>query len=101
MLLGLVMVPYPGPGWLVVFAGFAILATEFDWAHRLRMRMHGYYQRWHDWMARQPMYLRIVSLCITGLVVTVTVWLLNGFGYANDFLQLGFDWARSPIPWFY
>ncbi|MGI6879812.1 TIGR02611 family protein [Microbacterium sp. gxy059] len=32
--LGLVLVPLPGPGWLVVFAGLAVLATEFRWAHR-------------------------------------------------------------------
>ncbi|HVE95418.1 MAG TPA: PGPGW domain-containing protein [Pseudonocardiaceae bacterium] len=25
------MIPYPGPGWLVVFAGLIILGTEFAW----------------------------------------------------------------------
>ncbi|MWC00380.1 TIGR02611 family protein [Agromyces sp. MMS17-SY077] len=34
MLLGLVLVPLPGPGWLIVFAGLAVLATEFAWAAR-------------------------------------------------------------------
>src|SRR5215468_10502274 len=29
---GILMIPYPGPGWLVVFAGLAVLATEFAWA---------------------------------------------------------------------
>lgn len=32
---GLVLVPLPGPGWLIVFAGLAILATEYVWAQRL------------------------------------------------------------------
>ena len=32
---GIAMIPYPGPGWLVVFAGLAILATEYVWAQRL------------------------------------------------------------------
>lgn len=34
-LFGLVLVPLPGPGWLIVFLGLAILGTEFRWARRL------------------------------------------------------------------
>lgn len=30
VLVGLVLVPLPGPGWLVVAAGTALLATEFE-----------------------------------------------------------------------
>jgi uncharacterized protein (TIGR02611 family) len=33
--IGIVMIPAPGPGWAVVFAGLAILATEFTWAEIL------------------------------------------------------------------
>lgn len=33
--IGLMLVPLPGPGWLVVFLGIAILGTEFPTAHRL------------------------------------------------------------------
>ncbi|WP_260406187.1 TIGR02611 family protein [Microbacterium sp. G2-8] len=32
--IGLVLVPLPGPGWLIVFAGLVVLATEFPWARR-------------------------------------------------------------------
>ena len=32
---GLAMLVLPGPGILVVIAGFAVLATEFVWAERL------------------------------------------------------------------
>ncbi len=31
---GVVLIPLPGPGWLIVFAGMAILATEFPAARR-------------------------------------------------------------------
>lgn len=31
---GLLLVPLPGPGWLVVFLGLAVLGTEFRWARR-------------------------------------------------------------------
>ncbi|MER7571951.1 TIGR02611 family protein [Streptomyces sp. NPDC126514] len=30
--LGIVMLPLPGPGWVVIFGGMAIWATEFVWA---------------------------------------------------------------------
>ncbi|WP_328316486.1 TIGR02611 family protein [Streptomyces sp. NBC_00388] len=29
---GVVMLPLPGPGWLVIFGGMAVWATEFVWA---------------------------------------------------------------------
>ena len=35
---GLALVPLPGPGWLIVFLGLAILATEFAWARRALAR---------------------------------------------------------------
>jgi uncharacterized protein (TIGR02611 family) len=35
VLIGLVLIPLPGPGWLIVFAGLAILAREYVWAERL------------------------------------------------------------------
>ncbi|PJJ65501.1 TIGR02611 family protein [Compostimonas suwonensis] len=33
--IGLLLVPLPGPGWLVVFLGLGVLGTEFHWARRL------------------------------------------------------------------
>lgn len=35
---GLVMLVTPGPGWLAIIAGFALLATEFGWARRALRR---------------------------------------------------------------
>jgi len=32
VVVGVVMLPLPGPGWLVIFAGMAVWATEFVWA---------------------------------------------------------------------
>ena len=33
LMAGLVMLVLPGPGWLFIFIGLAILASEFAWAH--------------------------------------------------------------------
>lgn len=35
ILAGIVLLVLPGPGWLLIFAGLAILATEYVWAARL------------------------------------------------------------------
>lgn len=39
---GLAMLVLPGPGWAAIFLGFAILATEFAFAERVR-----------DWLVEQ------------------------------------------------
>lgn len=36
---GLAMLVLPGPGWAAIFLGFAILATEFAFAERVRAWM--------------------------------------------------------------
>ncbi len=33
---GIVLLVFPGPGWAAIFVGFAILATEFAFAERVR-----------------------------------------------------------------
>lgn len=38
VLVGLAMIPLPGPGLLVIAAGLAVLALEFVWAERLLER---------------------------------------------------------------
>lgn len=51
---GLILVPLPGPGWLVVFTGLALLGTEFVWAHRLNRWLKRTLARfWAWWNARR------------------------------------------------
>ena len=48
--IGVVLVPLPGPGWLVVFLGLAVLGTEFRWAARvagwLKRRLDRFWTWW-------------------------------------------------------
>jgi uncharacterized protein (TIGR02611 family) len=37
--IGVLMLPLPGPGWLVIFLALAILAGEFVWARNLMDRL--------------------------------------------------------------
>jgi len=36
---GIVLLVTPGPGWLVILSGLAVLAAEFLWARRLLDRL--------------------------------------------------------------
>ena len=39
LLAGIALIVLPGPAFLVIPAGLAILATEFEWAHRWKERV--------------------------------------------------------------
>ena len=39
LVLGVIMLVAPGPGWLTIALGLAMLATEFVWARRLLDRL--------------------------------------------------------------
>lgn len=100
LIVGIICIPYPGPGWLIVFAGLAILAREFPWAARLLEYGRGKYDDWNRWVKRQHWSVKAVTFVLTALVVIVTVWLLNGYGLLNNWFNLGQDWVISPLPIF-
>ncbi|GAB4081546.1 TIGR02611 family protein [Modestobacter muralis] len=66
---GIVAIPLPGPGWLIVFAGLFVLATEFLWAERVleyaRRRVEG----WTDWLGRQSAVVRVAVALLTAAFV--------------------------------
>lgn len=97
LLAGIIMIPYPGPGWLVVFTGLAILATEFTWAQRILDRTKSKYDSWQEWLKKQSSATKTFFWLATAALVVVTIWLLNGYGILNDILRLGQDWLKSPL----
>jgi uncharacterized protein (TIGR02611 family) len=95
---GVIMIPYPGPGWFVVFAGLAILAREFHWAKRVLRFARGKYDAWTDWLARQPAVVRLAALAVTGLVVLITLYLLNAAYLGARLAGMGhWTWLQSPF----
>jgi uncharacterized protein (TIGR02611 family) len=96
--LGIVLIPYPGPGWLVVFAGLAILATEFSWAGRLLAYAREQYDRWNRWLRRQHWAIRTLVLSATAAFVLLLLWLLNVLWATASWVGLDtWTWLRSPI----
>jgi uncharacterized protein (TIGR02611 family) len=54
---GIVLLPLPGPGWLIIFAGIGVWSTEYAWAARLlrwtRDQVTRYSARLRAWWQRR------------------------------------------------
>jgi uncharacterized protein (TIGR02611 family) len=73
---GLIMVPFPGPGWLVVFLGLAVWASEFEWAQRLLHRARSTLKAWSEWLKPQPWWMKGLVLLVTVAAVAAIFWVL-------------------------
>ncbi|MEU5715023.1 TIGR02611 family protein [Streptomyces sp. NPDC020403] len=76
---GIVMLPLPGPGWLVIFGGMAIWATEFVWAQLVlrwtRRKVTEAAQRALDpKVRRRNIILTTLGLVIIAVLVGIYVW---------------------------
>jgi uncharacterized protein (TIGR02611 family) len=60
VIVGAILLPLPGPGWLIIFVGLGILATEFAWAERLLARARRFVLAWASWVARQPRWGQVL-----------------------------------------
>ncbi|MFF2962744.1 TIGR02611 family protein [Streptomyces sp. NPDC057963] len=76
---GIIMLPLPGPGWLVIFGGMAIWATEFVWAQLVlrwtRRKVTEAAQRALDpKVRRRNIILTVIGLVIIAVLVGIYVW---------------------------
>lgn len=94
---GIVAIPYPGPGWAIVFVGLAILATEFDWARRLLAYTRKRYDVVMAWFRGQGRWVQVVGFVFTTAVVLATMWLLGALGWAAGLVGVEQSWLTSPI----
>jgi uncharacterized protein (TIGR02611 family) len=95
--LGILAIPYPGPGWAIVFLGLAILATEFNWARRLLAYTRERYDKVMAWFKRQGLWVQLLGAAFTAAVVVATLWLLGAVGFFADLVGLEHKLFKSPI----
>jgi uncharacterized protein (TIGR02611 family) len=84
---GIAMLVLPGPGWAAIFVGLAILSTEFHWAHRLRRRLRGVYERAKH-RALDPRVRRrnqVLAAVAVAIAAAVAGWYLWAFGLRLPF----------------
>ena len=73
------LLPLPGPGWLIIFAGLAVLASEFEWAQRLLRYARDQVGRWTDWVqARSRPVQALIGLVflVFAAAVAYATWYL-------------------------
>ncbi|KUO11357.1 TIGR02611 family protein [Streptomyces sp. DSM 15324] len=76
---GIIMLPLPGPGWIVIFGGMAIWATEFVWAQLVlrwtkRKVTEATARALDPKVRRRNIILTSIGLVIIGVLVGVYVW---------------------------
>lgn len=94
---GIVAIPYPGPGWAIVFIGLGILASEFEWAHRLLTYVRMRYDKVMDWFGRQGRWVQALGIAFTAAVVVGTLWLFGALGWVAGLVGLDWPWLKSPL----
>ncbi len=94
---GILAIPYPGPGWAIVFVGLGILATEFDWARRLLAYARERYDKVMDWFKGQGLWVQALGALFTMAIVVGTLWLLGAVHWSAGIVGLEHEWLKSPI----
>ena len=94
---GILAIPYPGPGWAIVFIGLGILATEFDWARRLLAYAKERYDKAMDWFHDQHIAIQVLGGIFTALIVAATLWLLGAVDWTAELVGIDWPWLNSPV----
>ena len=97
LLVGVAAIPYPGPGWAIVFLGLAILATEFYWARRTLTYTRARYDTAMGWFRSQPAWAQAMGAVLTAAVVVATLWLFGAIDWLAELVGLEHPALRSPL----
>lgn len=60
IVVGVILVPAPGPGVLVIIAGLMVLASEFEFAQRLHERLVAWAKAKNDEVRARPPWVQVV-----------------------------------------
>jgi uncharacterized protein (TIGR02611 family) len=89
---GIVMIPFPGPGWAVVILGLAIWAIEFAWARNLLAFTKRHVQSWTHWIGRQSLPMRGLIALVGFIFVSAIVWTSVKLTFDKDLAQIIWNW---------
>jgi uncharacterized protein (TIGR02611 family) len=97
VVLGIIALPAPGPGWAIIFLGLGILATEFESAQRVLHWVRVRYQAWAHWVARQTWFVRFLVSAGILLLVAVCTWLVGAWAIVGGWFGIDWAWLTSPL----
>jgi uncharacterized protein (TIGR02611 family) len=93
--LGIILIPFPGPGWAIVILGLAIWAIEFTWAKKLLDFTKRQVQGWTRWIGRRPWPARALIGLIGLVFVAAVVWGSVRLSFGVDLIAESRDWLAS------
>jgi uncharacterized protein (TIGR02611 family) len=101
VILGIIALPAPGPGWAIIFLGLGILATEFHAARRILTWVRTKYEAWVRWLGRQRPITRLLVSAGILLLVAACAWFVGAFALVGSWMRLKWDWLSSPVSTFF
>lgn len=75
VVLGLILVPLPGPGWLMVAVGLTILARDVAWADRLLQKVRERLPSDTEGKLPRSTIVTMILLAAAGIAVSIWFWL--------------------------
>ncbi len=75
LLIGVVLLVLPGPGWLCIAAGLAILSRDVAWAERALDRVRNRLPKDADGQIPKSVLVGSAALMLAGVAVSVWFWL--------------------------
>ncbi|HET6534263.1 MAG TPA: TIGR02611 family protein [Actinoplanes sp.] len=93
--LGIVLIPFPGPGWAIVILGLAIWAIEFVWAKHLLAFTKRHVLSWTHWVGRQSLPLRCLIGVAGMLFVGAVVWTSVKVSFGLDLVAVCWNWLTG------
>jgi uncharacterized protein (TIGR02611 family) len=91
--LGVVLIPFPGPGWAIVILGLAVWALEFAWARHLLEFTKRHVQSWTRWVRRQSLPVRVIIGVLGLIFVAAVVWGSVRLSFGVDLLAVARGWV--------
>lgn len=71
---GLLLVPLPGPGWLIVILGIAVWASEIEPASNLLDFVTARVRQWEQWVRVQARWVQALVAVATFVFVAAVAW---------------------------
>jgi len=101
-LVGVVMLVTPGPAFVLIPLGLAILATEFEWAHRWLEKAKDKARAAKERAEAVDPKVRRRRLLLTALAVAAVIGavavLVAAFGWPSYAVD-GWDWVQGLVGW--
>jgi len=88
IVIGIILLPLPGPGWLIIFGGLFVLSTEFAWAERLLDYARGKVHAWTEWVKDQSLLIRTLIGLACMVIVAAAVLVYVALQGVPDWIPL-------------